>query len=100
MNELQLIAMFCDIDDFCKAFTPVSHRHWLQSGQKTRLRQSALALSESMTIFVSFHWSPYRTCKHYDTDHVVPQLHPYFPTLVSSTRFVELISHALGPLCC
>jgi Transposase DDE domain len=100
MNELQLIAMFCDIDDFCKAFAPVYHRHLLQSGQKTRLRQSALTLSEIMTILVYFHCSHYRTFKHYYTDHVVPQLRPYFPTLVSYTRFVELVSHALVPLCC
>ncbi len=100
MNELQLMTMFCDIDEFCKPFAPIFHQHLLQPGQGTRLRQPALALSEIMTIIVSFHWSHYRTFKHYYTDYVDPHLRPYFPMLVSSTRFVELMPHALVPLCC
>jgi hypothetical protein len=100
MNELQLITMFCDIDELCKPFEPIFHQHLLQPGQGTRLRQPALALSEIMTIIVSFHWSHYRTFKHYYTDYVDPHLRPYFPMLVSSTRFVELMPHALVPLCC
>jgi transposase len=100
MNELQLMAMVCDIDDVCKAFEPVYHRHLLHTGQRHRVRQPELALSELMTILVSFPCSHYRTCKPYYTDDGVPHLRPYFPTLVSSTRFVELMPRALGPLCC
>jgi Transposase DDE domain len=100
MSELQLITMFCDIDDFCKAFEPVSHRHLLSTGQRHRVRQPELALSEVMTILVYFHWSHYRTCKHSYTDYVTPHLRPYFPTCVSSNRFVELMPRALVPLCC
>jgi hypothetical protein len=100
MNELQLTAMFCDIDDFCKRFEPIYHRHLLQAGHRYRSRQPALALSEIMTILVYFHQSHYRTFKHYYMDCVIPRLRPYFPTLVSYTRFVELIPRALVPLCC
>jgi Transposase DDE domain len=100
MSELQLIAMFCDIDDFCKAFVPVYTRHLLQTGQRHRQRQTTLALSEIMTILVYFHCSHYRTFKHYYTEHVGPYLRPYFPQLVSYTRFVELLPQALVPLCC
>src|SRR4029453_14433716 len=80
MSELQLIAMFCDIDDFCKRFAPVYHRHLLHTGQRLRGRQSALALSESLTILLYFHRNHYRTFKHYYTDYVTPRLRPYFPT--------------------
>ena len=100
MNELQLITMFCDIDDFCKRFEPVYTQHLLHAGHRHRHRRSALALSEIMTILVSFHRSHYRTFKHYYTDCVIPRLRPYFPTLVSYTRFVELLPRALVPLCC
>jgi hypothetical protein len=100
MNELQLTAMFCDIDDFCKRFVPLYHRHLLPAGHGHLRRQPALALSEIMTILVYFHRSHYRTFKHYYTDCVVPELRPYFPTLVIYTRFVELIPRALVPLCC
>jgi hypothetical protein len=92
--------MFCDIDDFCKWFEPISHRYLLQAGHRHRRRQTALALSEIMTILVYFHCSHYRTFKHYYTDYVTPHLRPYFPTLVSYTRFVELVPRALVPLCC
>jgi hypothetical protein len=54
----QLVAMFCDIDDFCKAFEPIYRQRLLQYGQRQRMRQSQLSLSELMTIIVSFHSSP------------------------------------------
>ena len=100
MNELQLITMFCDIDDFCKRFAPVYTQRLLQAGHGHRLRLPALGLSEIMTILVYFHRSHYRTFKHYYTEYVEPHLRPYFPTLVSYTRFVELVPRALVPLCC
>ena len=96
MNELQLIAMFCDIGDFCKAFAPVYTRHLLQAGQ----RQAGLPLSEIMTILVHCHCSHYRTFKDYYMDHVGSQLRTYFPQLVSYPRFIELMPQALIPLCC
>jgi hypothetical protein len=100
MNELQLITMFCDSDDFCKRFEPIYTPHLLQAGHRHHLRRSALALSEVMTILVYFQHSHYRPFKHYYTDCVVARLRPYFPTLVSYTRFVELMPRALVPLCC
>lgn len=100
MSELQLTAMFCDIDDFCKRFEPLYHRHLLQAGQCHRRRQTALALSEIMTILVYFHSSHYRTFKHYYTDYVAVHLRSYFPSLVSYPRFVEFLPRALVPLCC
>jgi hypothetical protein len=95
----QLIAMFCDIDDFCKWFEPLYMQRLLQDGQRHRIRQGHLTLSEIMTIIVFFHSSHYRDFKHYYTEYVEGHLRPYFPTLVSYSRFVELIPQALVPLC-
>jgi hypothetical protein len=95
-----LMAIFCDIDDFCKAFEPVYTRRLLHVGQRQRTRQTTLALSEILTLLVYFHWSHYRTCKHYYTEYVMAHLHPYFPQLVGYHRFVELMPRALVPLCC
>ena len=50
----QLIAMFCDIDDFCKWFEPLYMQRLLQDGQRHRARQGHLVLSEIMTIIVYF----------------------------------------------
>jgi hypothetical protein len=36
MSEPQLIAMFCDIDDFCKRFEPLCHQHLLHAGLRSR----------------------------------------------------------------
>jgi hypothetical protein len=68
MSELQLMTMCYAIDDFCKAFEPISQRSLLQSGQRVRARQTTLALSDIMTILVYFHCSHYRTFKHYYTE--------------------------------
>lgn len=95
-----LIAIFCDIDDFCKAFEPIYTRRLLHVGQRQRTRQTTLALSEILTLLVYFHWSHYRTFKHYYTEYVMAHLHPYFPQLVGYHRFVELMPRALVPLCC
>jgi Transposase DDE domain len=95
----RLIAMFCEIDDFCKWFEPLYRQRLLQSGQYQRTRETALALSEIMTIIVYFHRSHYRDFKHYYTEFVEGHLRPYFPALVSYSRFVELMPRALVPLC-
>jgi hypothetical protein len=94
------MAIFCDIDDVCKAFEPVYTRRLLHVGQRQRTRQTTLALSEILTLLVYFPWSHDRTFKHYYTEYVMAHLHPYFPRLVGYHRFVELMPRALVPLCC
>jgi hypothetical protein len=64
----QLIAMFCDIDDFCQGFAPQYQQRLLQDGQRRRVRQGQLSLSEMLTSIVYFHRSHYRDCKHDYTD--------------------------------
>jgi Transposase DDE domain len=95
----RLIAMFCEIDDFCKWFEPLYTQRLLQSGQRQRVRHSQLGLSEILTIIVYFHSSHYRDFKYYYTEYVATHLRPYFPALVSYSRFVELMPRALVPLC-
>jgi len=95
----QLVAMFCDIDDFCKVFEPIYNQRLLQTGQRHRVRPGQLSLSEIMTIIVYFHASHYRDFKHYYTEYVEAHLRPYFPDLVSYSRFIDLMPRALVPLC-
>ncbi|MGI9173689.1 MAG: hypothetical protein ACR2GR_00010 [Rhodothermales bacterium] len=93
-----LTSMFCDIDDFCKAFEPTFERHLLASGTRQRRRKPRLALSEVMTIVVYFHQSRYRAFKAYYTEHVMRHLKGHFPGVLSYSRFVELIPRAHAPL--
>jgi Transposase DDE domain len=95
----RLIAMCCDIDDFCKWFAPLYVQRLLQNGQRQRVRPSQLDLSEIMTIVVYCHRSHYRDFNHYYTTYVATHLRPYFPALVSDSRFVALRPRALVPLC-
>jgi hypothetical protein len=94
---MDILPIFCDIDDFCLLFEP----HWRKQLLETRQRNrsSSLCLSEVMTIIVLFHQSSYRNFKSFYTEHVFKHLWWAFPSLVSYNRFVELMPSALVPLC-
>ena len=96
---MNIIPLFCEIDDFCQAFEPEMNRRLIHHGAKKRIRKSTLARSYVMTITVGFHQSGYRTFKHYYTKHVCVHLRWAFPFVVSYNRFVELMGEALVPLC-
>ena len=49
----RLVAMFCDIDDFCKVFKSVDTQNQLPGGLRQRRYQSQLGLRKVMTIIVS-----------------------------------------------
>lgn len=97
---MDIVTLFCHIDDFCQQFAPLWRRHLLASGTCQRHKPSRLCLSEVMTILVLFHLSGYRTFKGFYTQQVIPHLTWAFPHLVSYSRFVELQREALIPLWC
>jgi hypothetical protein len=101
MNDsaISLIALFCDIDDFCKIFLPAWHRRQLASGERKRQRASGLSASELMTILVHFHQSQYRCFKAYYLLEVCRHLRGEFPGLPGYTRVVTLTQSVLLPLC-
>lgn len=96
---MDILPVFCDIDDFCLFFEPLWKRRLLSSGDRHRDRAGYLCLSEVMTIIVMFHSSSYRNFKAYYTAHVMKNYPGAFPRLTSYQRFVELMPQALVPLC-
>jgi hypothetical protein len=94
---VDILALFCDIDDFCLLFEPLWQERLLETRQRRRV--STLCLSEVMTVIVLFHASHYRDFKSYYTEHVLKNMAWAFPRLVSYSRFVELMPSALVPLC-
>lgn len=96
---MDILPVFCDIDDFCRLFEPLWKRRLLSSGERQRDRAARLCLSEVMTIIVMFHSSSYRNFKAYYTEHVMKHYAAAFPRLLSYQRFVELMPAALVPLC-
>ena len=90
---MNLVELFCHVDDFCQAFEVDWIRHQLTTGHRRRRRTGRLCLSEIMTLLIWFHQSHYRTFKAFYQHHVCIYLRGAFPGLVSYGRFVELIEH-------
>ncbi len=97
---MDILPVFCDIDDFCLLFEPTWRHRQLPAAPRQRHRAASLSLSEVMTIIVLFHASGYRNFKTFYLDYVCQHLAWAFPKLPSYNRFVELMPSALVPLCC
>jgi len=96
---MNLLELFCQVDDFCQTFEAHWIRHQLTTGHRRRRRSGHLCLSEIMTVLIWFHQSHYRDFKAFYLQHVCAHLRSAFPGLVSYGRFVELIPSTLIPLC-
>ena len=95
---MSLLKLFCNVDDFWKAFQPHWRRVALARGGGQRGRSPRLSPSEIMTILIHFHQSHYRTFKACYTEYVLMHRWAEFPALVSYNRFVELTPSVLVPL--
>jgi hypothetical protein len=95
---MNLLELFCHVDDFWKSFAPAWRQRRLDSGIIRRQRRGHLVESEIMTILIQFHQSHYRDFKAYYRQHVCAHWRAEFPGLVSYTRFVDLIPLVLLPL--
>lgn len=91
---MSLLALFCDVDDFCQQWQAQQNRQIAAvSGQ--RRRQPGLTESEIMTIVIHFHQSGYRNFKDYYMKDVQVHLQAEFPQLVSYSRFVTLMQRVV-----
>ena len=95
---MSLLELFCEIDDFWQQFAPIWRQELLTSGQQ-RQRTCQMCMSEMMTIVVHFHQQRYRDFKTYYVEYVSQQLHSEFPTLLSYSRFIQLLPRILLALC-
>lgn len=95
---MDILALFFDIDEFCKQFEPAWTKRLIAEKAKQRNRKRSLSLSEVMTILVLFHAFGYRNLKQFYLEFVCEHLKHEFPGLVSYSRFVEFERDALIPL--
>ena len=100
MDEDRITQIYCNVDDFNKAFEHfICSKRLLPLGDTVReYPKSAMSISEVMAIVILFHMSNYRTFKSYYKACVCIQLKEYFPQSVSYNRFVELMPYTIMPL--
>src|SRR5271168_2355175 len=104
-DVLLLISIFCDVDDFCNEFESEWKKILIESqdrgligDKKRRNRRPELSLSEAITIVTMFHKTRHRTFKDYYERYVLAFMKPYFPNILSYSRFVNLMKTCLFPL--
>jgi hypothetical protein len=95
---MDLVALFCDLDDFYQAFAPTWCQHLLPAPGRHRRRRSCLSTSEMMTLVVAFQTSSYRTFKHFYLAQVCRHWRTEFPHLVRYQRLMECLPAVLVPL--
>jgi len=95
--EQLLIAIYCDIDDFCKEFDVYWKKHLLpQTG--AIIPRCGMSLSEIMAIAVFFHLSNHKTFKWYYKYLICGTMKSCFSRTLSYNRFVEVMQSAIVPL--
>ncbi len=94
---MEQIAIFCDVDDFCKAYEEYCRNKLLMNKEEV-VPRTRMSLSEIMTILIMYHLSGYKTFKWYYIKYVMVHQRKDFPDLLSYNRFVEIMKFALVPL--
>jgi hypothetical protein len=95
----KLLELFCDVDDFCKVFTPQWRKQLLEDVTRKRQSEGQMTTSEIMTIVVSFHMSHHRNFKNYYLGYVSLVYKNEFPNLLSYTRFLAIMPRVIVPMC-
>jgi hypothetical protein len=94
----KLVEIFCDVDDFCRVFMPEWEKQCLSDGTRQRNRACRMSMSEIITIIIAFHTSHHRDFKNYYKGFIAQFYRGHFPTLLSYTRFLEVMPKAIVPL--
>jgi len=95
----QLIAIFCEIDDFCKELNTLTKHHMLTGpGVGKRGPKSKLSIAEIMTILIFFHQTRYRDFKTFYLQFLCVYWREYFPDLPCYAQFIKLMPRTIFPM--
>ncbi len=97
---INLIELFCTIDDFWKNFDKLWEKRLLAEEIQRSKRVPGLSPSEIMILVILFHIVGYRNFKTFYKGYVCNYLKQDFPNLPSYNRFVELKAQLVFPLHC
>lgn len=96
VNKINLLFLFCYIDDFCLDFEPEWNKKLI--GKNIKFCES-MSMSEILTILVWFQTSGWRCFKNF-YQYLQQHHRKDFPTLLSYNRFIEIKTRATIPLSC
>ena len=94
---VDITALYCCLDDFCKVFADWE-AHRLIPSQQTRQRAGKLSRAEMLFIMVLFHLSPFKHFKAFYIYGIGQQHRACFGDLPHYDRFVSLMPRLFAPL--
>ena len=91
INELKVIKLFCELDDFTQVFDQKMSEHLLEKDSTQSVSKPEINISEMMCIEILYHRSGYK-CFQYSYEQEVEKgyLRSYFLKAPSYNRFVQL----------
>lgn len=98
-NELIIINIFFQIDEFCKVFIPVWNKYLIDNNKKHyKSRVDTLSESELITIEILYQLSGYKNFKEFYNNTLYFILKSYFPNIPSYKRLISLKYKIMVPL--
>ena len=94
---VDITALYCCLDDFCKVLADWE-AHRLLPSEQTRQRSGKLSRAEMLFIVVLFHLSPYKNFKVFYLYGIGGQYRACFDELPHYDRFVSLMPRLFVPL--
>jgi Transposase DDE domain len=94
----RLVEVFCEVDDFCKAFEVQWKAHLIGSGEKLRGPEPGLCDSEIITLLLVLHSSGYKYLKNFYNGPTGEILRRYFRGMPCYERFVAVQKRVFMPL--
>src|SRR3954453_7966528 len=88
---VDITALYCCLDDFCKVFADWEAHQLIPSGQTKKKRAGKLSRAEMLFIMVLFHLSPYKHFKVFYLYGIGCQHRACFRALPHYDRFVSLM---------
>ena len=76
---MDILPLFCEIDDFCRVFEKHYQPKALPGGRRSRRRATRLSQSEVMTILVLYHASGYKNLKAFYLEEITRHYEAEFP---------------------
>jgi hypothetical protein len=91
LNDMKLIEMYCNLDDFVIACEKVSSTKLIGSNSPHSFNKPCISQSEMLCIEIVYHLSGYKCFQYYYENVVIKgALKEYFPNAPSYNRFIQL----------